>query len=261
MAVYAGPDNVIASDPENPVLIGHRHGILRAARTDIAHAVPNEKGPEPQRQALQARRITPARISPVHVRSDTTMRYRYFARLSLLLVCCYTSFSLPAAVVHTGDTDLAIGDFAQIFLPGLGLSMALYQGDDEGVQQWWKSTGSTVLATQVLKQAFASSSIGTRPNGGTRSFPSGHTAGACSGAAFLNTRYGWEYGVPSYILAAFVGYTRVDESQHHWRDVIAGCTLGVGFNYQFVTSRSTESTAGLSLNDQGTPVLSYRMHY
>jgi membrane-associated phospholipid phosphatase len=179
----------------------------------------------------------------------------------LVLVSTLNSYSLSAAVVHSGDTDLAIGDFAQLFLPGLGLAMTLYQGDKEGTQQWWKSTGSTVLAMQVLKQTFANSSIGTRPNGGKKSFPSGHTSGAWSGAAFLATRYGWEYGVPSFILAGFVGYTRVDESQHHWRDVIAGCALGVGFNYQFVTPRTVEETVHLSLSDQGAPVIAYQLRY
>lgn len=181
--------------------------------------------------------------------------------LILLLVCTLNSYSLSAAVVHSGDTDLAIGDFAQLFLPGLGLAMTLYQGDKEGTQQWWKSTGSTVVATQLLKQTFANSSIGTRPNGGAKSFPSGHTAGACSGAAFLTTRYGWQYGAPAYVLAGFVGYTRVDESQHHWRDVIAGCALGVGFNYQFVTPRNIEASVHLSVTDQGVPIVAYKMRY
>lgn len=181
--------------------------------------------------------------------------------LFLLLVCALNSYSLSAAVVHSGDTDLAIGDFAQLFLPGLGLAMTLYQDDKEGTQQWWKSTGSTVLATQALKQAFANSSIGARPNGGTKSFPSGHTAGACSGAAFLTTRYGWKYGAPGFVLAGFVGYTRVDESQHHWRDVIAGCALGVGFNYQFVTPRNVEATVHLTATSRGAPVVAYRLRF
>ncbi len=179
----------------------------------------------------------------------------------LFIACIVNVYPLSAAVVHSRDTDLAIGDFAQLFLPGLGLAMTLYQDDEEGTQQWWKSTGSTVVATQVLKQAFANSSIGTRPNGGKKSFPSGHTAGACSGAAFLTTRYGWKYGAPGFLLAGFVGYTRVDESQHHWRDVIAGCALGVGFNYQFVTPRTIEETVHVSLTDQGVPVVAYQLRY
>jgi len=185
------------------------------------------------------------------------------AHLSLLLfiVCILNGYPLSAAVIHSGDTDLAIGDFAQLFLHGMGLAMTLYQGDKEGTQQWWKSTGSTVLATQVLKQTFANTYIGTRPNGSAKSFPSGHTAGACSGAAFLTTRYGWKYGAPAFVLAGFVGYTRVDESQHHWRDVIAGCALAVGFNYKFVTPRTIEETVHVSLTDQGVPVVAYQLRY
>ena len=180
---------------------------------------------------------------------------------SMVLICCLTSFALPAALLDPHDGDLALGDFAQLFLPGLGLGMSLYLDDEEGTQQWMKSAGSTFFATQVLKQSFANSSLGTRPNGGSKSFPSGHTSSACSGASFIGMRYGWQYGAPGMALAVYTGYTRIDEEMHHWRDVIVGCALGIGFSYEFVTPRSEQSTVNLSVTDEGTPVFGYQLHF
>lgn len=182
-------------------------------------------------------------------------------KISAIFLGCIACFCAQAAVIHSGDTDLAIGDFVQLFLPGLGLGISLYMDDSEGTQQWLKSTGSTMLATQVLKQSFANTSWGTRPSGASKSFPSGHTSSACSGASFIGTRYGWEYGVPGMVMAAYVGYTRVDEEQHHWRDVIVGCALGLGFNYEFVTPKNEQSTVNLTVTDEGVPIVGYQFHF
>lgn len=139
------------------------------------------------------------------------------------------------SIVHSGDPDRAAGDLLQVGLPLLGLGTAWVKDDKEGMKQWAMSTGATLLGTLALKQAFNSTAWGERPNGGQDSFPSGHTASACAGAAFLGQRYGWQYGAAAMLPAAFVGYSRVDEEFHHWRDVIAGCALGFGINYWLVT--------------------------
>ena len=102
------------------------------------------------------------------------------------------------------------------------------------MKEWAYSVGSTLLATAALKRAVNPTSWGERPNGGSYSFPSGHTASACSGASFIGQCYGWTYGSIAMLPAAYVGYTRVDEDLHHWRDVIAGCALGIGFSWYFV---------------------------
>ena len=61
-----------------------------------------------------------------------------------------------------------------------------------------------------------------RPDGGSQSFPSGHSASAFAGAAFLQRRYGWSYGAPAYAVATFVAYSRVESKRHWTSDVIAG---------------------------------------
>lgn len=72
-----------------------------------------------------------------------------------------------------------------------------------------------------------------RPNGGNQSFPSGHTSISFSAAEFMRERYGWEYGLPAYAVASFVGYSRVESNQHYPRDVVAGAAIGILSSYIF----------------------------
>lgn len=83
------------------------------------------------------------------------------------------------------------------------------------------STAVTMGLTYGLKYAVDD----TRPNGGRRSFPSGHTAWAFAGAAFVHQRYGWEWGLPANIAATAVAVSRVDGDFHRWRDVIASALI------------------------------------
>ena len=73
----------------------------------------------------------------------------------------------------------------------------------------------------------------TRPDGSdNKSFPSAHTAVAFSAAAFIDRRYGEQYGAwaPAalYGVAALTGVARVEAKKHHWGDVLAGGAMGYG---------------------------------
>ena len=50
----------------------------------------------------------------------------------------------------------------------------------------------------------------------------------------IQKRYGWHYGVPAYMAATYVGWSRIDNDEHYWEDVIAGAVIAVGFNELFV---------------------------
>jgi membrane-associated phospholipid phosphatase len=66
-----------------------------------------------------------------------------------------------------------------------------------------------------------------RPNGQDhKSFPSGHTSNAFALAAVAEGHYGWKIGAPAYLLAAFVGASRLEQDKHYLSDVVAGATLG-----------------------------------
>jgi membrane-associated phospholipid phosphatase len=67
-----------------------------------------------------------------------------------------------------------------------------------------------------------------------RSFPSDTAALAFAPASYMWARYGWEYGVPAYAAATFVGYTRVATDEHHWWDVAASAGIAWGWTFLFV---------------------------
>ena len=122
------------------------------------------------------------------------------------------------------DTLREIGDILQFALPGAGGIATLFEKDNdwEGSKQWLK-TQATQLGTQMSIKFIVDK---TRPSNGTQSFPSGHTSGAFSGAAFIERRYGWGWGIPAYGLAGLTAYSRVNADAHDTWDVIGGATIG-----------------------------------
>ena len=69
----------------------------------------------------------------------------------------------------------------------------------------------------------------TRPNGGSYSFPSGHTANVFAGATFLATEYKEYEWVPyvAYGVASGVGIMRIANNKHYISDVLFGAGLGI----------------------------------
>jgi membrane-associated phospholipid phosphatase len=89
--------------------------------------------------------------------------------------------------------------------------------------------GRTAVVTWGLKEVTDE----TRPNGEPDSFPSGHTSIVFAGAEFLRKQYGWSWGVPAYLAAGFVGWSRVYTDHHYTHDVIAGAAIGILSNHDF----------------------------
>ena len=66
-----------------------------------------------------------------------------------------------------------------------------------------------------------------RPDGSNNaSFPSGHASNAFALAAVAERHYGCKAGVPAYVVAAAIGYSRIVRDKHYLSDVVAGATLG-----------------------------------
>lgn len=123
--------------------------------------------------------------------------------------------------LDTAGTAGAIGVplFAGIF--------SLVHQDKVGAEQLLLTYGATMGTTLALKKTITA----TRPNGLPESFPSGHAASAFAGAAYLMRRYGLKYGVPAYAAGAFVGWTRVHNDKHYWRDIAASAAIATVFGY------------------------------
>lgn len=61
------------------------------------------------------------------------------------------------------------------------------------------------------------------------SFPSGHSTSAFAFAAVVGAEHGWKWGVPAYLMAAFVGFSRMNDNKHLLQDVLAGASIGIGY--------------------------------
>lgn len=120
-------------------------------------------------------------------------------------------------------------------LPAAAGLSTLIIGDKEGSKQFLKSFAANLAVTYTLKYALNK----PRPEGATDglAFPSGHTSAAFQGASFIQRRYGWKYGIPAYVLAAYVGYSRIEglNDRHDGWDVLGGIIIGVGSTYLFTT--------------------------
>ena len=119
------------------------------------------------------------------------------------------------------------GDVMAYVLPATALGLTAYFKDGEGAWEFTESATITMAVTFGLKYAIHS----RRPNGEPHSFPSGHAAITFSSAEFLRKRYGWKYGVPAYVFASLVGYSRVRAHVHYFRDVAAGAAIGMATTY------------------------------
>ena len=91
------------------------------------------------------------------------------------------------------------------------------------------------LYTEIFKKA----AHRTRPDGSdTLSFPSGHASTAFAWATVAQSHYGWKVGVPSYLAASAIGFSRISNNRHHLSDVLAGATIG------YITGRTVVRTNG-----------------
>ena len=86
-----------------------------------------------------------------------------------------------------------------------------------------------------------------RPDGSDKhSFPSMHTSVSFTGAAFIQRRYGWKWGIPAYAIASYVGWSRTYAKKHDWWDVVAGAALGAGSAYIFTRPFATKHNLSIS---------------
>lgn len=111
-----------------------------------------------------------------------------------------------------------------------------------------KATAYSSLVTTIFKYTFGE----PRPDGSDhRSFPSGHSTTAFAFASVVQQIHGWRAGIPSYLLAGFVGFSRMNDGKHYLRDVIAGATIGmaygIGVTELYENTKRDSSTAQVLL--------------
>jgi membrane-associated phospholipid phosphatase len=177
------------------------------------------------------------------------MKKQFFKTvLSLTLLSFLSFYFSPTAFAENEDITEA-GDYLQIILPAVaGLSTFVAGNDEgglwdkEGTYQVIKSIGFSLATMGVGKEFFQK----IRPDfSDPVSFPSGHTTAAFAGAGFIDQRYGHWWGVPALLLAGFTGYSRVQSYNHFADDVTAGASIGLMYNWLFVTPQSESSNVSV----------------
>lgn len=92
------------------------------------------------------------------------------------------------------------------------------------------SFGSDLFRAQAVNGLFTlllkSSIDRPRPSGAPYSYPSGHTSSSFATAGVVYKHFGKKYGIPAFLLAGYVGLSRLQEGKHYITDVLAGSLLG-----------------------------------
>lgn len=119
-------------------------------------------------------------------------------------------------------------DIFAVALPATAIVYELATKDWQGVKQGAFTAVTAIGAVYLLKYTVHKE----RPDGSDfHSFPSMHTAASFASAAFIQRRFGWQWGFPAYALACYVGWGRTFAKKHDWWDVLAGAAIGAGAAY------------------------------
>jgi membrane-associated phospholipid phosphatase len=79
------------------------------------------------------------------------------------------------------------------------------------------------VTTQLIKYAVDRQ----RPDGGSLSFPSGHSEASFVTADIVAQQFGWRVGALAYAAAGCVSVSRLAEHQHYASDVVFGAAVGI----------------------------------
>jgi len=104
-----------------------------------------------------------------------------------------------------------------------------------------ESFGSDLLRAQaitgILTRSMKMAINRTRSDGGTYSYPSGHTSTAFTIAGVVYKDLGPIWGIPTFVGASYVGFSRLQENKHYLSDVIAGAALGTYISFKICNKR------------------------
>ncbi|CAM3545875.1 phosphatase PAP2 family protein [Flavobacterium gelidilacus] len=168
----------------------------------------------------------------------------------LLAVLLFLFYGLNTQAQN--NTIETSGDVLLYALPLTTLATTIVLKDGKGAGQFSKGFLLNIITTEALKLVISKE----RPNGfDNKSFPSGHTSVTFQSAAFIQKRYGWKFGAPAYLLAAYTGYSRVQSDNHYFIDVLAGAALGIGSSYIFTTKYTQGIQVSVVKDNFGTSLV------
>ena len=123
-------------------------------------------------------------------------------RILTLIFILFVCLSGKAQEVEISGSRKAVrtsGDVLAFVTPVASLTTVLVLQDWKGLKQGALAGVSTIGMTYALKYLIKKE----RPDGSDKhSFPSMHTSVSFTGAAFIQRRYGWKWGIPAYAIAS-----------------------------------------------------------
>jgi hypothetical protein len=154
-------------------------------------------------------------------------------------ICAALMTSAPCYAGTQGpDQGLQnIGLGVAIALPAFAGGYSLWNEDWNGAGQLVLVGGATVGTTDLISQELVKEDkpyCQGEKGCPDRAFPANEAGLAFAPAQYMWDRYGWQYGLPAYVAATFVGSTEVISSQHRWWDVAS--SGGIAWVYShFIT--------------------------
>ena len=167
--------------------------------------------------------------------------------MKTILFSCLAVFLLVTHSASAAGTIEKAGDILCLLTPVAAYGTTWYKGDKIGSRQFEKSFLTSVGTTYGLKAIIDHQG----PNGQSHAFPSGHSALAFSGAAFLQRRYGWRPALPAWLAALFVGYSRIQSDNHDLADVAAGAGISIASAWYFATPQRNDLAVVPYLKKEG----------
>lgn len=153
------------------------------------------------------------------------------------------------------------GDILLYTMPMAAGLTILIKGDKQGGGQFLKSFATNLGATYLAKYVINKDRPENSKDG--LAFPSGHTSITFQSASFLQRRYGWKYGIPAYLLAGFVAYSRMEgvDDRHDGWDVLGGIVVGMVSTYLFTTPDQKEHYKIGITSNQGQYLINIRYKF
>lgn len=148
-----------------------------------------------------------------------------------------TSYPLQEETVKKRPMGSACkyGDKAGQMYPAIlyiaGMEAYSYFADDPGAHEFAKVMLKTTLYSSIVTATLKDTVREPRPGDPSdkASFPSAHATRAFAFAATINELHGSSWGIPAYIMAAGVAYSRMNDNRHYVHDVLAGAAIGASY--------------------------------
>jgi membrane-associated phospholipid phosphatase len=148
---------------------------------------------------------------------------------------------------HEGSLFEKTGDFGSVAgspLLHFGVALSAYgwgvgTGNDR-LYAYSKSLTQALTVNGLVTVGLKLAANDHSPNGEDFAWPSGHTSSTATLAAVTWEHYGWQAGLPLYLLTGFVATSRLEDREHWLSDVIFGAVLGAVVGHSVARGRELE---------------------